>query len=273
MTGWMKRLRSKPSLALAMVGVLLGFVSLALRDVPWWANLVACGGALVILVLVGATIGRRGENIPVSGPRHLSPDLAEKVLAVAVGSHSRPVCVQMTASHACGVGVAALAGRDVADNLNSFLAVFRSTLLEMRLEERFTKAVLLTHLGNASQLYGMLATLAQDRCFRAVGGKRGIREVVLNAADHLERCALRPVQDCLEGMPPNIGWDAEDVAWRDRIRDLITVTVPNELEPLQGEHWLPSAAQLASTLVERLREDWDRDIEQIRSDELCLAGR
>ena len=279
---YFNHLRSKPSLMFSILGailsglgVLLSLVGLcSARVSPWTALVILIAGSVLMTVALVRLLlpPVRGSRLD---ERYLSPDQAPDLVYRAVDPVlPRPLCRQPATTHACGTGIAATTGKGFTECLDGVVSVVNAVALEMRQEREFSKRSVLKHIEHALSLHDMFLVLACHpgaTIWFSLPKGQAIGDHLLNSANYVKQKAIDTLKRFLLDIPAAIAWEAEPNEYRERIRQMITVEVPNSLEALRGSGWLRESIRLTHEMARDLTQDWQRDAEDIRRDDLCSA--
>jgi hypothetical protein len=260
------RIRSRVSLALGALSVVIGVVAGLYQDRGMWYVLLLCSLPFA-LVLV---FTRKSGNQKLTGERTLPMQEADILASIAVGDRERPLCRKLTVSHATGVAIGAFVAREVSVCSKHFHDMLSARLSEMVHEVIFTEATLLAHTNGMCHLRGFLSGIINSlstRCFGLLPGVACLRDELLQVDTLLENKAIQPMHDLLLSAPGEAASAHDKHNWQRQVESMLTRQVPRVLIAALGR--LSGAANMAEGVWAGLQRDWSRSLRDLWGDDLC----
>lgn len=266
MSHWLGRLQSRTAFALTAAGVAVACAYGIYQSPETWYIPVFCSLAIAFLVFAPRV---RNLTFP---DEHLclKADTACSLLDRAVSSRVHPLCVHLAAKQACATAVAALAAKDVADNLRYLHNQLDSLSGEMLHETLFTRPTLKRHFSHTRSVEGYLCSLRRGSCAKCFAelphgpevsdGLRGVEAL-------LHQGAVEPMENLIQAMDST----ARGAAYATEMKALITRDMPDALAGMLRQ--VAALRERALRTVADLERDWDCAILATWTNELCRPAR
>jgi hypothetical protein len=205
------------------------------------------------------------------GPPYLEFLAASQILDLALPSRRRRLICRKKpgASHAAAVVAVALTARGIAELVQHVRDILDTRAGEMDHETIFAVEKLEEHVIVLRRVVSDLSCLARHltaECYRPIPGAALVYNEVVRARDFLEEQALGPIEEFLQDWP-------SPEHRRERIKDLIKKRAFCALVIVLGNPaMLLRTAERARDLVERMKDDWERDVAKTHADPHCARS-
>ena len=210
----------------------------------------------------------------------LSEQAATDLVHWALPRSKATLCQEGKTVHACGVGVGGYACRSFGESLERLRGRAGSLAFEIKLENEYTKAKLLSFAGKArafhEALRGSVAILAETSALAALSGTFA-EDAIRDAADAFLRNLVEPMERLMMELPPKMGWsDEKPPKPRRRVRDALRdlrMELLEMKEPKGTDRPLAVASGWADRTGRKLARDWRRDRVSLASCRRGARGR
>lgn len=268
------RMGSKVTGALAGLGVVLSGIGLY-EPGSWrpYAALMCVSVTLVSLWIYPYLRAWWSRMARARQPDFLTRRIADQMIAIAIQPRRFPPCEGKEMRHAIGVAALGMAATDVQTRLRHLCFRLNVRMGEIAIEKFANEDVLIEHVVPLRRIwahaYGLRHGLATE-CVRLVPDGDLVYEELRSLETILEEDVIQGLDDLLRTLP-SPGESAMTLRdWRRTLDTRLRKEIlPRLNEACSKVDRLPAALEAAQSIVDRTKQEWQWDIDEVWGDDLC----